>query len=108
KLKCERRDTLRARRSNYLEAVDLHELTLERRRDIVGDGVGTRARITDRNLNDGIIDRRKIVDWQLPVGETAEENHRQGEHGGHDGTSNEWLGEIHCFNWPTQSHSNRV
>ena len=41
---------LRALRGHHLEPVDLHELAFERGGDVVGNRIGTGARITDLHL----------------------------------------------------------
>ena len=69
--------SLRALRRHQLEAVDLHELALQRRCDVVGYGLGTGAGIIGLDLNDRIIDGREIIDGELPVRREAGDEHRQ-------------------------------
>ncbi len=74
---------------HQLKPVDLHELALERRSDVVRHSIGASARIDRLNLNDGIIHRRQIVDRKAQVTENSEENHRHGQDRRHDGPANE-------------------
>src|SRR5204862_5006753 len=78
-----------------LEPVDLHELPLERRRDIVRDGLGRGARVVRVHLDDRVVHRGQVVDRQRAVGDHAENDHRDGQDRGHDRTANEGLGEVH-------------
>ena len=82
-------------RGDELQSVDLHELALERRGDVVGDGLRAGAGIIRLHLNDGIIDGGQVVYRQTKVTENAEKNHRQGQHRGHDRAANKRFGKIH-------------
>jgi hypothetical protein len=46
---------------------NLYELALERRGDIVGHGVGTRARVVHLHLDDRVVHSWQVVHWQLPI-----------------------------------------
>ena len=53
---------LRALRGDQLQPVDLHELPLERRGDVVRHRLGARARIGRVHLDDGVVHGRQVVD----------------------------------------------
>ena len=80
---------------HQLQSVDLHELPLERRGDIIGHGLGTRARIIGLDLDNRVVNRRQIVYRQTKVTENAEQNRRQSQDRRHDRSANEWFREIH-------------
>ena len=86
---------LRALRGHQLQSVDLHELPLERRGDIVGDGVRARARIICLHGNDRIVHHRQIVHRKAQITEHAENDHGDGQDRRHDRPANEWFGKIH-------------
>ena len=67
--------SLSALRGHHLQAIDLHELALERRGDVVGNRVRTRARVTDLHLDDGIVHRRQIVHRELKVAQHSKQDY---------------------------------
>ena len=87
--------TLTAVRGHDLEARDLHELTLERRRDAVRHRLWRRAGVAHADLDNRVVDRGQIVHRQVEVGEHAEEDDGGGQHDRHHRTTNEGFGEAH-------------
>ena len=78
-----------------LESRNLHELTLERRGDVVGHRLGRRAWIPHLNLDDRIVDSRQVVDREAPVGQHAKQDRGHGQDDRHHGTTDEGLGQAH-------------
>ena len=62
-----------------LEAGNLHELTLERRGDIVRHRVGRGARVVHADLDHRIVDGRQVVHGKREVRERAEQDDGGGE-----------------------------
>jgi hypothetical protein len=83
---------LRALRGNEFKAVDLHELPLERRGDVVGYRVRARAGIIRLHGNHRIVHDGQIVDRETQVSEDAEDDYGHRQNGGHDRLAYEWLG----------------
>src|SRR5918996_9350 len=96
-MESESHNALSTLRRYDLEPVDLHELALEWRGNVVGNRVRACARITNHHLDNGIVDRRKIVNRELEITQHAEEDHRQSEDCRHHRPPDEWFGEIHDF-----------
>ena len=88
---------LGALRRDDLEAGDLHELALERRRDVVGHRVRAGAGVVGLHLDDRVVHGGQVVHRQLPVAEDAEQHHRGGEDRRHDRPADERLGQVHGF-----------
>ena len=94
-LQDEARASLTAARGHQLESRNLHELTLERRGDVVGHRLGRCAGIPHLNLDDRIVDSRQVVDRQAPVGQHTKQDHGHGQDDRHHGTTDEGLGQAH-------------
>ena len=91
----ETRVPLGALRGHELQSVDLHELPLERRGDVVGHRVRAGPRVVRLNLDHGVVHRRQVVHGELQIAEHPEEDHGDCQDRGHDRPADERLGEVH-------------
>src|SRR5262249_23661775 len=90
--------SLRTLRSDKLKSINLHELTLKRRGDVVGHRVRTGAGIIGLHLDHWIVHGGQIIHRKPKVGEHAKEDHSDRQHSRHYRSADEWLRQIH--DWP--------